>query len=450
MKIYFDTLGCPKNMNDSEHACGLLELAGNVLVETPQQADAIIVNTCGFINDAKRESIDRIFELSTMKKPDGILVVTGCLSMRYGEDLYEDMEEVDIFLGVNDYQHLPQILEDYQKGDRKKYLNPLPDDFLAYKNRKLQKGFYSATLRIAEGCDNNCTYCVIPEIRGHFRSRPIEEILAEAQWLAQGGCKEIMLIAQDVTLYGQDIYGTIKLPELLKELCKIEEIEWVRLMYCYEDRITPELITVMAEEDKICKYIDLPIQHLSDSVLAAMKRRSTEKSIKNTIETLRQRIPNIHIRTTLITGFPGETQEDHDLLLEGVRTLKFERLGVFAYSQEENTPAGERLDQIPEQEKNDRLDQIMRAQLEVSLASNQEKIGSNLKVLVELEEDDGSYYGRSQYDAPEIDNGVLFTSKVKLKPGDFTQVTIIDAFDYDLVGIHDTEKRGGSDNESTK
>jgi ribosomal protein S12 methylthiotransferase len=327
-------------------------------------------------------------------------------------------------------------LADYKKGHRKKYLNPQPDDFLSYNTRKLQPGFYSATLRIAEGCDNHCTYCVIPEIRGHFRSRARAEILEEALWLSQNGCKELMLIAQDVTLYGQDIYGTIKLPDLLRDLCKIDGIEWIRLMYCYEDRISPDLITVMAEEEKICKYIDLPIQHLSDPVLKAMKRRSTELSIVQTIENLRQKIPNIHIRTTLITGFPGETQEDHDILLEGVRRLKFERLGVFAYSQEENTPAGERQDQIPEQEKNDRLDQIMRAQLEVSLESNRKKIGTSLKVLVEVQEEDGSYYGRTEYDAPEIDNGVLFTSNVKLQPGDFAQVTITDAFDYDLVGTH--------------
>ncbi len=423
-------------MNDTEHACGLLEAAGNLLVESPQEADVVIVNTCGFINDAKRESIDRIFELTAMKKPNSIMVVTGCLSMRYGESLYETMEEVDILLGVNDYQHLAQILADYKKGHRKKYLNPKPDDFLCYNSRKLKPNFYSATLRIAEGCDNHCTYCVIPEIRGHFRSRPRSEIIEEAQWLSKKGCKELILIAQDVTLYGQDIYGTIKLPDLLRELCKIDGIEWIRLMYCYEDRISRELIAVMAEEKKICKYIDLPIQHLSDPVLKAMKRRSTEKSIIQTIKNLREKVPNIHIRTTLITGFPGETQEDHDILLEGVRRLKFERLGVFAYSQEENTPAGERQDQIPEQEKNDRLDQIMRAQLEVSLESNKKKIGTSLKVLVEVQEEDGSYYGRTEYDAPEIDNGVLFTSNVKLEPGDFAQVTITDAFDYDLVGTY--------------
>lgn len=436
MKIYFDTLGCPKNMNDTEHARGLLEAAGNVLIENPEGADVVIVNTCGFINDAKKESIERIFELSNIKRPEAILVVTGCLSMRYGEDLYQSMEEVDIFLGVNDYHQLAGILKDYKKGERKKFLNKEPDDFLSYEDRKLESGFYSATLRIAEGCDNHCTYCVIPEIRGHFRSRPMEDIIAEAKWLAENHCKEVILIAQDVTLYGQDIYKSMKLPELLRELCKIDGLEWIRLMYCYEDRITDELIRVMAQEDKICKYIDLPIQHLSDSVLKDMKRRSTESSIVNTIKTLRKEIPDIHIRTTLISGFPGETQEDHDLLLEGVRSLKFERLGVFAYSQEENTPAGEREDQIPEQEKNDRLDQIMRAQLDVSLESNQKKVGSILKVLLESQEADGSYYGRSEYDAPEIDNGVLFTSKEELNIGDFVLVTILDAFDYDLVGIH--------------
>lgn len=300
--------------------------------------------------------------------------------------------------------------------------------------RKLDDNCFSSTVKIAEGCNNRCAYCVIPSIRGGYRSKTIEDILEETKQLAAAGCKELILIAQDVTNYGVDLYGEYMLPELLKKLCRIDGIEWIRLMYCYEDRITDELIEVMAEEPRICKYIDIPIQHSSDDVLKAMLRRSTEDSIRNTIARLKARIPDIHIRTTLIVGFPGETDEDYEKLLEFVEEMRFARLGVFAYSQEENTVAGEMQDQIDEEIKEERLTGIMRAQLEISLESNKEKIGKTFKVLVEERDEDGSYIGRTEFDAPEIDNSVLFTSHRQLNAGDFVDVLIEDAFDYDLVG----------------
>ncbi len=435
MKIYFDTLGCPKNFNDSEHAAGILEAAGNTITEDIGQADAVVINTCGFINDAKRESIGRIFELSESKNPDAILVVTGCLSMRYGADLYSEMPEVDIFLGVNDYESLPGLLETFTKGSRKKIFSPCPEIFPEYSARKLGENPYSATLRLSEGCDNRCAYCVIPQIRGPYRSRKFESIIEEAVDLASKGCKELILIAQDVTNYGSDLYGRYRLPDLLKELCQVPNIRWIRLMYCYEDKITDDLIEVIAAEEKICHYIDMPVQHLSDPVLKAMNRRSTQNSILNTISRLRKRIPDIHLRTTLITGFPGETEEDFEELLKVAENIKFERLGVFAYSAEEGTPAGEMNNQISDEVKEERLEAVMRQQLEISLQCNRKKIGSTLDVLVEGMDADGSYYGRSQYDAPEIDNSVLFSSGNPLNPGDFVKIRILDAFDYDLAGI---------------
>ncbi|WP_269477352.1 30S ribosomal protein S12 methylthiotransferase RimO [Hominibacterium faecale] len=434
MKIFIETLGCPKNFNDSEMAAGILEHAGHTMVPSPQEADLIMVNTCGFINDAKTESIERIFDMAQYKGEDKILAVTGCLSQRYENELFEEMPEVDLFLGVNDYQRLPQILEKFQKGKREKHLSDYNKIFMETPFRKLGKNPYTATLKIAEGCNNVCAYCVIPSIRGKYRSRKQEDIVAEARMLAEKGCRELILIAQDVTAYGMDLYDGFVLPQLLRKLCRIEGLHWIRLMYCYEDRISDELIQVMAEEEKICKYIDIPLQHISDRVLKGMNRRSTAAGIRGTIERLRRAMPDIHIRTTLITGFPGETEEDFEELLDFVETTRLQRLGVFTYSQEEGTPAAEMEDQVDEEVKALRQDAIMRRQLDISLAANQEKIGKALEVLVEAEEGDGSYLGRTAYDAPEIDNSVIFTAKRQLVPGDLVQVEITDAFDYDLAG----------------
>lgn len=434
MNLYIETLGCAKNVIDSEVAAGILEAAGHNIIEDPKKADGIIVNTCGFIVDAKKESISRIFDMVECKKKDGILIVSGCLSQRYSEELYKEMPEVDIFIGVNDYLHLPEIIKNHIAGKRERYLNTCEGVFLETRYRKRKEPFYSATIRIAEGCNNMCAYCVIPSIRGLYRSRRMEDILNEANELAASGCKELVIIAQDVTAYGQDIYGELRLAALVKELCKVSGILWIRLMYCYGDRITDELIQVMAEEDKVCNYIDIPIQHVSDKILKAMNRRSTKTSIQNTIAQLRKAIPDIHIRTTLITGFPGEDNHDFEEMVDFIETEKFERLGVFAYSKEEGTPAAKMKNQVREDIKKRREEIIMEKQLEISLHSNEKKIGSILDVLIEEIDEDGNYIGRSRYDAPEIDNSVLFTSSMKLKLGDIVAVKIIDAFDYDLIG----------------
>jgi ribosomal protein S12 methylthiotransferase len=442
MKVYFETLGCPKNFNDTQAAEAFLIKEGFEIADSPEEADHIIVNTCGFINDAKKESIDKIFEMAELKDQGKTLTVSGCLSQRYASELTEEMPEVDLFIGVNDYERLPGLLKELAGGrladrnsgsDSCAYASQLP-----LLERNIEKGSYSATLRIAEGCDNCCAYCVIPSIRGGYRSKSMEDVVSEAETLAEKGIKEIILIAQDVTNYGIDLYGRFMLPELLRKLVTVDGIRWIRLMYCYEDRITDELIEVMTEETKICHYIDVPIQHSSDHTLKEMKRRSTGASIRNTISRLRDAMPDIAIRTTLIVGFPGETEDDFDDLLEFVEEERFQRLGVFAYSQEEGTPAGDREDQIPEDIKEMRLDQIMRTQLDISYQHNQELVGSVLEVLVEAEDEDGSYIGRSRYDAPEIDNSVIFTSARDLEPGDIVNVYIDDAFDYDLAG-HETE-----------
>lgn len=442
MKVYFETLGCPKNFNDTQAAEAYCLKEGLSLAESPENADVIVVNTCGFINDAKKESIDKIFEMAEYRESGKKLVVSGCLSQRYAQELTSEMPEVDLFVGVNDYESLPELIkslvsvplsERNMSSSECDYASKLP-----LLDRNLEEGAYSATLRIAEGCDNRCAYCVIPSIRGGFRSKSMEDVISEAEALSAKGIKEIILIAQDVTNYGVDIYGKFMLPDLLRELVKVNGIRWIRLMYCYEDRISDDLIRVMAEEPKICHYIDVPIQHSSDHTLKEMKRRSTGASIRDTIGRLRNAMPDIAIRTTLIVGFPGETEEDFENLLDFVEEQRFQRLGVFSYSQEEGTPAGDRDDQIPEDIKESRLDQIMRMQLEISYQHNQELIGTVLEVLVEDIDDDGSYIGRSRYDAPEIDNSVIFTSSSEHRPGDFVNVYINDAYDYDLVG-YETE-----------
>lgn len=435
MKFYIETLGCPKNYYDSDVAIAELLKNGHEMVDKVEFADVIIINTCGFINDAKKESIDMIFEMDKLKKEGAKLIVTGCLSERYAEDIAEEMVEVDVFLGVNEYHLLPSIFNKIELGQYDRvYVSHHVDEVLQRYDRHVKPNSYTSTLKIAEGCNNICAYCIIPKIRGKFRSKREEDIIAEAKSLAESGCKELILIAQDVTFYGYDLYGELRLAKLLKSLCKIEGIQWIRLMYCYEDRITDELIEVMAKEDKICNYIDIPIQHSSDNVLKAMNRRSTGKSLRDTISRLKNAIPDIHIRTTLIVGFPGETDNDYDNLIEFVEEEKFARLGVFAYSQEENTAAGIMENQIEDDIKEQRLDGIMRRQLDISLSINKNKIGQVIEVIVDEIDEDGSYIGRTPYDAPEIDNSVIFTSNNKLIPGDIVNVLISDAYDYDLVG----------------
>ncbi|MBO4235954.1 MAG: 30S ribosomal protein S12 methylthiotransferase RimO, partial [Firmicutes bacterium] len=418
-------------------------------IDMPEYADFVIVNTCGFIEDAKKESIAKIFEMSERKREDAKLIVAGCLAQRYAEELSEEMPEADCFVGVNEYARLPEILislvqesgighsesvDSSSKVVRHIYVDPCDLDYLESTIRKVGENPYSETIKIAEGCNNRCTYCVIPAIRGNYRSKRIEDILKEAEMLAEKGCKEIVLIAQDVTYYGKDIYGEYKLPELLLGLEKIEGIEWIRLLYCYDERITDELIDVMATSKKICHYIDIPLQHASDKVLREMNRRSTNQSIRDVIARLRNAMPDIAIRTTFIVGFPGETEDDYAELVRLVEDMNFDRLGVFCYSREEGTPAGKREDQIPDDIKERRLDGIMTRQMDISLKANKEKVGKTFRVLVDDIEDDGSYIGRTIYDAPEIDNAVIFRANRSLEPGDMVDVEIVDAFDYDLVG----------------
>ena len=431
-KVFIDTLGCPKNFNDSEFAAGILEENGYEIIDSPEDADIIMVNTCGFINDAKKESIEHIFEMNERRKDGGKLVVSGCLSQRYSEELSKEIPEADCIIGVNQYNKLPEILSDIDNN----YVaaNSCDLDYLEKTVRKLSDNPYTATLKIAEGCNNTCTYCIIPMIRGKFRSKKMEDIITEAQELANAGCKELILIAQDVTYYGKDLYGQFVLPELLRKLCKIDGIEWIRLMYCYDERITDELIQVMADEDKICKYIDIPLQHASDNILRLMRRQTTRKSIKETLAKLKAAMPDIHVRTTLIVGFPGETEDDYDQLLELVESERFSRLGVFTYSQEENTVAAEMDNQIDEDIKQIRFDGVMRRQMLISSELNQEKIGKVFDVIVDGMDEDGSFIGRTRFDAPEIDNSVIFTSKNELQPGDIVKVKINDAFDYDIIG----------------
>jgi len=492
LKIYIKTLGCPKNFNDSQAAAGILEAAGHFIAEDPEDADAVMVNTCGFINDAKKESIEAVFDMaritsgcSSSDNSGGegcgrkLLIVSGCLSQRYGKELFAEMPEADVFLGVNDYSRLPQILAEYEnsagssdgrKITRKKFLSEYslgcdPDGY-----RKLGNDVYSSTIKIAEGCNNRCAYCVIPQIRGPYRSRPEDDIIREARELAAAGCRELIIIAQDTTAYGMDTgsgaekheahkaddpAGTAenspyRLAGLLRKLCRIGGIEWIRIMYAYEDRINDELIEVMASEPKICNYLDIPLQHCSDRILRAMDRRSTKASIEKTLTKLRTAMPDIHIRTTLITGFPGETEEDFEELLDFVAEQHFDRLGVFAYSAEENTPAAEMAAQVAEEVKEQRKDAVMRRQMEISLAANRRAIGQVCEVMVDGRDDDDSddadsvpehgngeiwlYRGRTRYDAPEIDDEVIIQTDRRHNRGDIIKVRITDAFDYDLTG----------------
>ncbi len=436
MNVYIETLGCPKNTVDSESMEAILISGGHRMTEDPEKADVLIVNTCAFIKDAKEESIESIFDMEALRG-DGEkkLIVTGCLAQRYVQDLYKEIPEVDAFMGVNDYQDINDVIRKVFEGRRVTSVNEAPDRYNELERRAgISDGSASAYLRIAEGCDNACTYCIIPLIRGPYRSRRMEDIVREAEKLAAGGAKELVLIAQDVSAYGQDLYGSLVLYKLLRRLCRIDGIHWIRLMYCYEDSITDELIETIRAEEKICDYIDIPLQHINDRVLMDMNRHSTRTSIHNTIRRLRSAIPDIHIRTTFITGFPGESDEEFAELEDFVEESAFERLGVFPYSLEENTPAALMKDQIDEEIKVKRANAVMEIQQGISLASNQSKVGLIMEVLIEEKNDDGTYNGRTVYDAPEIDNGVILTSERELLPGEFVQAVITDAFDYDLTG----------------
>ncbi|MDR0569904.1 MAG: 30S ribosomal protein S12 methylthiotransferase RimO [Clostridiales Family XIII bacterium] len=437
--VYFETLGCPKNAYDSAYASGVLKKAGYQTVSDPGDAAYIVVNTCGFIEEAKRESIAAILDMAAYRGEGRFLVVTGCLTQRHGEELKAEMPEIDAALGVGEYDRLPELLDGLAgggAGDRRRVAAPeaaaLSLDAMAL------PGGVSAYLKVADGCDNRCAYCVIPYIRGPYKSRPMEDVLEEAERMAADGVEEIILIAQDLTAYGMDLYGKPMLPRLLRPLCRIGGLRWIRLMYCYEDRVTEELVRVMRQEKKICRYIDMPIQHASDKILRAMGRRSTKAGITGAIARLREAMPDIRIRTTLICGFPGETGADFAELAEFVAATRFDRLGVFAYSKEEGTPAAAMGGQVRRDVKERRLDAVMNLQRRLSLELNEAMIGRELLVLVEEENEDGSFCGRTEYDAPEIDNGVVFERgghQGEIRPGMFVKVKVTGAGDYDLFGV---------------
>jgi ribosomal protein S12 methylthiotransferase len=437
MKILFISLGCDKNLVDSEVMLGLLTEKGHTITNDEKEADAIVVNTCCFIHDAKEESIQTILEMAALKETNlKALVVTGCLAERYKDEILEEIPEIDAVLGSTSYASIVEAVEEAAGGHHYRHydsIDYLPDNSKV--KRVVTTGSYMAYMKIAEGCDKHCTYCVIPKIRGAYRSVPMEELLAEAERLAGEGIKELVLIAQETTIYGTDLYGRKMLPELLRKLCKIEGFEWIRLMYCYPEEITDELIQVIKEEEKICHYIDMPIQHCDDDILKRMGRRTNQKHLRNVIEKLRSEIPNMVIRTSLITGFPGETQEQFENLYRFLNEMELDRVGIFTYSQEEDTPAAEFPDQIPEEVKEQRREELMLLQQEISYEQDETFIGQEMKVLIEgyLYEED-IYVGRTYRDAPKIDGSVFVKAEEEIISGDFVKVKITGAQEYDLMG----------------
>lgn len=434
-KVSLASLGCSKNLIDSEQMLGLLTEAGYEIMENEEDADILIVNTCTFIESAKMESIECILELAQYKKAGKCqyLIVTGCMAQRYQEQVLREIPEVDAVIGTNDYDKIVHVIQELEKKEKIELCSDTP--LLCEAARVRTTPEYTAYLKIAEGCDNHCTYCVIPSIRGKYRSRAMEDILKEAVQMAQEGVKELIIIAQDTTRYGKDLYGEYRLADLLKELCKIDGIAWVRVHYCYPELMTDELIQVFKQEEKLCHYFDIPIQHCNDRILKRMGRRTSKKQIVDLICNIRTQIPDAVIRTSLICGFPGETEEEFVELKEFIEEMKFERLGVFAYSREEDTPAYDLDGQVEEEEKQRRQEILMLVQSEISQEQNEGRIGSTVRVLVEdRDEIIKSYYGRTYADSIEIDGKVFFKSKKPLKGGAFADVKIEQALEYDLFG----------------
>ena len=437
MNILFVSLGCDKNLVDTEVMLGLLASRGHQMVDSEEIADVIVINTCCFIHDAKEESIQTILEMAEYKKAGSCkaLIVTGCLAQRYKQEIIDEIEEVDAVLGTTSYDKIVEAIDEALAGHTSVEMTDIDALPLVESKRLVTTGGHFAYLKIAEGCDKHCTYCIIPKIRGNFRSVPIERLLKEAKDLVAQGVKEIILVAQETTLYGKDLYGEKSLHKLLRELCKISGLRWIRILYCYPEEITDELIQVIKEEDKICNYLDLPIQHASDGILKRMGRRTSKEQLVEIIGKLRKEIPDIAIRTTLITGFPGETQEQHEELMEFVDEMEFDRLGVFTYSPEEDTPAAEMPDQIPEDVKEDRQAELMELQQEIAFDLAEEMIGREVLVMIEGKvADENAYVGRTYKDAPNVDGLIFVESEEELMSGDFARVRITGALEYDLMG----------------
>ena len=437
MKILFVSLGCDKNLVDTEEMLGMLSESGYEFTNDETEAEIIIINSCCFINDAKEESINTIIEMGKYKEIGSCkgLIVTGCLAQRYSEEIRNELPEVDAIVGTSSYDAIVQAVMDVANGIKKEYMNQLNRLVDTDAKRIITTGGHYAHLKIAEGCNKRCTYCIIPKIRGDYRSVPMEKLIKRAEYLANQGVKELILVAQETTMYGIDIYGEKSLAKLLKELCKISGIQWIRIMYCYPEEMDNELIEVIRDEQKICKYLDMPIQHASDRILKLMGRRTNNAQLCDIIGKLRKEIPDIKLRTTLISGFPGETEEDHEILMSFVDEMEFDRLGVFSYSAEEGTPAAEFQNQIEDEIKENRRDEIMELQQEIAFDKAEDMIGRVIPVMIEGHiPDENAYVGRTYMDAPGIDGNIFITTDEDMMSGDFCFVKVTGALEYDLIG----------------
>ncbi|MBZ4668304.1 MAG: ribosomal protein methylthiotransferase [Defluviitaleaceae bacterium] len=437
IRIAFVSLGCDKNLVDSEVMLGLLQKSGFALISDESQADVLVVNTCCFIQDAKEESIESILEMAQYKKTGNCkaLIVTGCMAERYKDEILSEIPEVDGVVGTTGYESIVEVVEEILQGKKIQMFSDVNAKTSENYQRVLSTAGYFAYLKIAEGCDNRCTYCIIPQLRGKYRSRSMESLISEAKTLASQGVKELILVAQDTTRYGIDLYGEKKLPQLLKELCKIDDLKWIRLLYCYPEEITDELIDVIAEEEKVCSYLDMPIQHANTSILKRMGRRSTKEDLIHLINKLRKRIPDICLRTTLIVGFPGETDEEYEDLVQFVKDMNFDRLGVFTYSKEEGTPAAKMRGQIPKKIKEFRKDKIMKLQQAICEEKSAQCVGRTLEVIIDGKlPEENVYCGRTYRDAPEIDGMVFVSADEDLLSGDFIKASITSSNEYDLIG----------------
>ena len=440
IKLFCVSLGCDKNLVDTEKMLGLLNREGYAFTDDEGEADAILINTCCFIGDAKEESVNTILEMARLKEEGRCraLVVAGCLAQRYKEEILEEIPEVDGILGTTSCDEIVNVLNGILGREKQapvSCFHDLAEPPTGGENRVVTTGGYYAHLKIAEGCDKRCTYCIIPYLRGSFRSVPMEQLVQEAGQLAEQGVKELILVAQETTLYGKDLYGGKTLPKLLHELAKVPGIQWIRLQYCYPEEITDELIEAIRTEEKVCHYLDIPIQHASDRILRRMGRRTNQAQLREMIAKLRREIPDIALRTTLISGFPGETQEDHEELMTFVDEMEFERLGVFAYSAEEDTPAYSFPDQVPQEVKEDRRDEIMQLQKEIAFEKSEAMVGRVLTVLIEGKVvDEPAYVGRTYMDAPSVDGLIFVNADVELMSGDFVRVRVTGSAEYDLIG----------------
>ncbi|MBR3339694.1 MAG: 30S ribosomal protein S12 methylthiotransferase RimO [Lachnospiraceae bacterium] len=442
MKLLMVSLGCDKNLVDSEEMLGILASRGYEITDDETEADAAVINTCCFIEDAKKESIEEILALADLKTEARlqVLVVTGCMAQRYREEILEEIPEVDAIVGTTGRAGIADAVDDAFRGKKTILLADASRDETIDTKRMVSTGGHYAFLKIAEGCDKHCTYCIIPKIRGRYRSFPMEKLVAEAQSLADDGVTELILVAQETTIYGIDLYGKKMLHELLKRLCEIESLHWIRILYCYPEEIYRELIDVMAAEKKICHYLDLPIQHASDGILKRMNRRTTEADLRALVKELRTKMPDIFLRTTLISGFPGETEEDHETLKRFVSEMKFDRLGVFTYSREEDTPAAKMKNQIRKPTKNRRRREIMEIQQKISMARGKSRIGKTIEAVIEGElPEEGIYEARTYGDAPGVDGLVFIPATEEHMSGDFVNVRITGASEYDLTGEFENE-----------